>query len=255
MSSSRTTRTGAEPRHDHREVDQSTETCRLDAPLDVRLERVAVRKHTPEQKERAAIPSRGSANHARDGSERPQRRTQRHNGRMRMRKGASATFIRTAGGGAPPRRCRCPVSADDARVVSAGAGFLRCGLSMKSSHSRTARDDGAPEQPPKSATASQPSRRRRSLTVRHQTLPGGDASSGLSRPRRACQCMNDSAARRNGRCRGARPVGPWVRPLDQGNARSGIVPRGSHLRLGVGRRASVFTHPARGERGRPCQQA
>jgi hypothetical protein len=30
----------------------------------------------------------------------------------------------------------------------------------------------------------------------------------LSTPRRACQRMNDSAARRNGRCRGARPVGP-----------------------------------------------
>jgi hypothetical protein len=40
-------------------------------------------------------------------------------------------------------------------------------------------------------------------------LPGGDASSGLSTPRRACQRMNDNAARRNGRCRRARPVGPW----------------------------------------------
>jgi hypothetical protein len=42
-----------------------------------------------------------------------------------------------------------------------------------------------------------------------EELPGGDASSGLSSPRRACQRMNDNAARRNGRCRGARPVGPW----------------------------------------------
>ena len=40
-------------------------------------------------------------------------------------------------------------------------------------------------------------------------LPGGDASSGSSTPRCTCQRMNDSAARRNGRCRGARPVGPW----------------------------------------------
>ena len=62
--------------------------------------------------------------------------------------------------------------------------------------------------PPRRATVSQPSRSSRSLTARHHTLPGGDASSGLSTPRRACQRMNDNAARRNGRCRGARPVGP-----------------------------------------------
>jgi hypothetical protein len=82
------------------------------------------------------------------------------------------------------------------------------GRSANSSHSRTARDDGSPSSPPSSATVSHPSRSSRSLTARHQTLPGGDASSGFSRPRRACQRMNDSAARRNGRWRGARPGGP-----------------------------------------------
>ena len=53
--------------------------------------------------------------------------------------------------------------------------------------------------PPESATDSHPSRSSSSFTARHHTLPGGEASSGLSRPRWACQRMNESAPRRNGR--------------------------------------------------------
>jgi hypothetical protein len=83
------------------------------------------------------------------------------------------------------------------------------GLAPNSSQSRTACDDGSPAKPPRSATVSHPSRSSRSLTDRHHVLPGGDASSGSSTPRRACQRMKDNAARLNGRCRGARPVGPW----------------------------------------------
>src|SRR5918994_3370568 len=82
------------------------------------------------------------------------------------------------------------------------------GPAMNSSQRRTAWDDGAPGRSPTSATASHPSRSSRSLTARHHTLPGGEASSGSRTPRCACQRMNDNAARRNGRCRGARPVGP-----------------------------------------------
>ncbi len=87
--------------------------------------------------------------------------------------------------------------------------FRPVGSATNSSHSATGREDGSPGRSPTSATASHPSRRSRSLTSRHQTLPGGDASSGFKSPRCACQRMNDSAARRNGRCFGARPVGPW----------------------------------------------
>ena len=79
------------------------------------------------------------------------------------------------------------------------------GLAMNSIHNCTAGKDGLPPTPPARATDSQPSRSSRSFIARHQTLPGGEASSGLSTPRRACQPMNDNAARRNGRCRGARP--------------------------------------------------
>ena len=63
--------------------------------------------------------------------------------------------------------------------------------------------------------------RRRSHRPRDRARPAGDlrpalvpgrrarsGERGLRRPRWACQRMNDSAARRNGRCRGARPVGP-----------------------------------------------
>lgn len=70
--------------------------------------------------------------------------------------------------------------------------------------------------------ASQPSKSRRSLTACHHGLPGGFPSSGPRTPRSACQRMNDTAARLNGRCRGARPSGPrYVR------ASSAIRPAGS----------------------------
>jgi hypothetical protein len=46
------------------------------------------------------------------------------------------------------------------------------------------------------------------LTARHHGLPGGIALSGASTPRPICQRMNDKAARRNGKCRGALPIGP-----------------------------------------------
>ena len=89
--------------------------------------------------------------------------------------------------------------------------FRPVGLETNSSQSRTGGDDGSPGRSPTSATASHPSRSSRSLIARHQTLPGGDASSRSSTPRFACQRMNDSAARRNGRP-GARPVGPRCPP-------------------------------------------
>ena len=83
------------------------------------------------------------------------------------------------------------------------------GASTNDSHRPTVRDDGSPPIPPANATDSQPSRSRRSLTARHQRLPGGCAPIGSSTPRFACQRMNDRAARRKGRCFGARPKGPW----------------------------------------------
>jgi hypothetical protein len=93
------------------------------------------------------------------------------------------------------------------------------GLALNSSQSRTAADDGSPASPPSSPTASDPSRSSRSFIARHQTLPGGDASSGLSTPRCACQRMNDNAARRNGTWRGAWPIGPWNRrPINASRA-------------------------------------
>ena len=112
--------------------------------------------------------------------------------------------------GAPSASARFRCSRYPATMLALCARYqLRpVGLAPNSSQSRTARDDGSPATPPRRATVSQPSRSRRSLTARHHTLPGGDASSGLSTPRRDCQRMNDNAARRNGRCRGARPVGP-----------------------------------------------
>ena len=73
--------------------------------------------------------------------------------------------------------------------------------------------------PPSSATASHPSRSRRSLIARHQ---GGLASS--EQPRCACQRMNDSAARRNGRWRAP---GRSVEQLGpQGEARGSLLAGG-----------------------------
>ena len=55
--------------------------------------------------------------------------------------------------------------------------------------------------------------------------------------------MNDNAARRNGRCCGARPVGPWYGPHDQGKTRRGIVARGRDLRFSRGEgSACVLAH-------------
>ncbi|WP_324614188.1 SDR family NAD(P)-dependent oxidoreductase [Streptomyces sp. WM6373] len=69
-------------------------------------------------------------------------------------------------------------------------------------------EETGPGSPPLRATASQPSRRMRSFTARHHGLPGRSPDVGRSTPRRTCQPMNDIAARRNGRCRGAVPNGP-----------------------------------------------
>jgi hypothetical protein len=82
------------------------------------------------------------------------------------------------------------------------------GRSLNFSQSRTACDDGSPARSASNPTASHPSRSSRSFIERHHTLPGGDAPSALRTPRWACQRMNDNAARRNGRCCGASPVGP-----------------------------------------------
>ncbi len=70
------------------------------------------------------------------------------------------------------------------------------GAAMNASQRRTLTCEGVPRRPPVSATASQPSRNSRSLTARHHGLPGRGPVSGLSVPRRTCQCMNESAARR-----------------------------------------------------------
>ena len=124
---------------------------------------------------------------------------------------------------APARRSRrsAPVRSPHRRVPDASGSRPRCsrcviGTSYAPSVWRRTPARGVrppttarPARPPRSATVSHPSRSSRSFTARHHALPGGDASSGSSTPRRACQRINDNAARRNGRCRGARPVGPW----------------------------------------------
>ena len=114
-----------------------------------------------------------------------------------MKKRSSSSPRR--GRGAPgrhPRCSRCELGTSSAPSVS-----------TNSSHSRTGCDDARPGR--RRVRRRHPSRSSRSLIARHHTLPGGEASSGFSTPRCACQRMNDNAARRNGRCRGARPVGPW----------------------------------------------
>jgi hypothetical protein len=113
-----------------------------------------------------------------------------------------------SGGLSASARFRCSRYPATMLALCARYQLRPVGLATNSSQSRTACDEGSPASPPRSATVSHPSRSSRSFTARHHTLPGGDASSGLSTPRRACQRINDNAARRNGRCRGARPVGP-----------------------------------------------
>ncbi len=85
---------------------------------------------------------------------------------------------------------------------------LAVGLATNASQNRIVGVDARPPRPPARSTASHPSRSSRSFSARHHLLPGGSASSALSTPRRASQRMNDIAARRNGRWRGASPVGP-----------------------------------------------
>ena len=126
------------------------------------------------------------------------------------------------------------VAGHDARVVRS-VQLRPVGLALNCSQRRTACDDGAPARPPSSATVSHPSRNSRSLTARHHALPGGDASSALSTPRAACQRMNDNAARRNGRWRGAGPS-PAEHPRHQRRARRRIVARGRDLCRGRGER-------------------
>ena len=82
------------------------------------------------------------------------------------------------------------------------------GRRAKASQAPAGGDVGGPASPPTRATASQPSRTIRSFTARHHGLPGLSSDGGCSTPRRSCQCMNDIAARRNGRWRGASPHGP-----------------------------------------------
>src|SRR5262245_42829031 len=66
-------------------------------------------------------------------------------------------------------------------------------------------EDIGPPRPITWARASAVSRSRRSLTARHQGLPGVAPPTGLSSPRRSCQPTNARAARRYGRCSSGRP--------------------------------------------------
>jgi hypothetical protein len=95
------------------------------------------------------------------------------------------------------------------------------------------RDDGRATKSPLNATVSHPSRSRRSFTARHQELPGRSSRAGASTPRRSCQRMNDIAARRYGRCRGARPNGPrYVRSTSairaDGSSRTAVTCSSAH---------------------------
>ena len=65
--------------------------------------------------------------------------------------------------------------------------------------------ESGPLRPRAWARVSAVSRSSRSLTARHQGLPGASLLSGLRRPRRSCQPMNPSAARRYGRYSSGRP--------------------------------------------------
>ena len=66
-------------------------------------------------------------------------------------------------------------------------------------------EDGSPANPPARAIASQPSNNSRSLTARHHLLPGNSPSTECRTPRSACQRINDTAARPNGRWRRLAP--------------------------------------------------
>src|SRR6201994_5187210 len=97
-------------------------------------------------------------------------------------------------------RSRCSRYAATMLALCALYQLAPVGRAAKSIHSAISGDDGSPPNPLLRATISQPSRSRRSLTARHQRLPGTSPLSGASTPRSTCQRMNDSAARRNRRC-------------------------------------------------------
>jgi hypothetical protein len=82
------------------------------------------------------------------------------------------------------------------------------GSEMNVIHISMVGEEAGPPRPTLTETASHLSRSSRSLTARHQGLPGGVAFSGASTPRLTCQRVNDSAALRNGKCCGAQPMGP-----------------------------------------------
>ena len=81
------------------------------------------------------------------------------------------------------------------------------GSAANSIQSPIAGEDGGPPRPSRRAAISQPSRRSRSLTARHQRLPGTSASSEARTPRWICHLMKESAARRNRRWRADPSVG------------------------------------------------
>jgi hypothetical protein len=88
-------------------------------------------------------------------------------------------------------------------------------------------------QPTEERDGFHPSHSNRSLAVRHHTLR---AERRVEHTAARCQRMNDNAARRNGRCRGARPVGPWNTRAISARRAARIVAQGRDL------------HPSRGER-------
>jgi hypothetical protein len=93
-------------------------------------------------------------------------------------------------------------------VLCARYQLRAVGSPMNVIHGSIVGEDGSPPAPPLRVTDSHWSRSSRSFTARHQGLPGDGPVSGSSSPRRSCQRLNDSAARRNGRCLGAWPSGP-----------------------------------------------
>ena len=156
------------------------------------------------------MPRRGSPSRRPSGANRPSARRGAAASACAYITRSSATFMKKRSGAlSASASFRCSRYPATMLALCARYQLRAVGLAANASHSRRACDDGSPASPPRSATVSHPSRSSRSLMARHHTLPGGDESSGLSTPRRACQRMNDNAARRNGRCCGAWPVGPW----------------------------------------------
>jgi hypothetical protein len=113
-----------------------------------------------------------------------------------------------SGGLSASARFRCSRYPATMLALCARYQLRPVGLATNSSQSRTACDEGSPASPPRSATVSHPSRSSRSFTARHHTLPGGDASSGLSTPRRACQRITTTPPVGTA---GVAVRGPWAR--------------------------------------------